>query len=49
MKSTYDFDYGVSHKEYVSVDNDHVNYAQALNPKIQGYHIYLPNAMQMFF
>lgn len=49
MKNTYDFDYGVRHEEYVSVDNDHVNYTQPLNPKIQGYHIYLPNAMQMFF
>ena len=49
MKNTYDFKYGVEHNEYVSVDNDHVNYTQNLNPKIEGYHIFLPNAMQMFF
>lgn len=49
MKNTYDFEYGVEHGEYISVDNDHVNYTQPLNPKIQGYHIYLPNAMQMCF
>ena len=49
MSNTYDFDYGVKHEEYVSVDNDHVNYTQQLNPKIQGFHVYLPNAMQMFF
>ena len=48
MKKTFDFEYGVEHKELISVDNDHVTYNQLLSPMVDKYHKYLPSGMQMF-
>lgn len=49
VKGLYDFGYGTSKREWISVDNDHVTYDTKLQPKIPEYHLYLPNEMQMFF
>lgn len=49
MKNTYDFQYGVEHKEFVSVDNDHVTFNQLLCPVDYKYNKPLPCEMQMFF
>lgn len=49
MRNSYDFDYGVAHGEFVSVDNDHVTFNQPLSPLIDKYHRPLPVEMQMFF
>lgn len=35
--------------EWISVDNDHVTFANRLQPALINYHTVLPNAMQMFF
>lgn len=49
MTSTYDFQYGIDHKEVISIDNDHVTYHQTLCPTDYHYNKPLPCAMQMFF
>lgn len=49
MQGTYDFQYGVDHKEFISVDNDHVTYNQLLCPVDYKYNKPLPCEMQMFF
>jgi hypothetical protein len=49
MKNTYDFDYGVEHEEFISVDNDHVTYNLPLIPMSYKYSQPLPCEMQMFF
>lgn len=48
LKRSVGFADGVSNKEWVSVDNDHVEYSCRLQPQISGYHASLPNAMGMF-
>ncbi len=46
LKNSYGFNEGVENKEWISVDDDHVTFANYLHPHIRGYHSYLPNGMQ---
>ena len=46
LKFSHGFYEGIANGEWISIDNDHVTYANILNPQIQGMHSYLPNAMQ---
>ena len=48
LKKSVDFQSGTAAKEWVSVDNDHVEYSSRLQPQIFEYHASLPNAMGMF-
>lgn len=48
LKNSEGFEDGIKRKEWISVDNDHVTYGNALQPLISKYHTSLPNAMQMF-
>ena len=48
LKKSVDFQNGTAAKEWVSVDNDHVEYSSRLQPQIFEYHSSLPNAMGMF-
>ena len=46
LKFSHGFYEGIANGEWISIDNDHVTYANILNPQIQGMHSYLPYAMQ---
>ena len=43
------YDEALRNNEWISVDNDHVTYNSKLNPNVNGFHKFLPNAMGMFF
>ena len=47
--NTEGFEDGLSKKEWITVDNDHVTYSNRMQPMVSKYHTSLPNAMQMFF
>lgn len=47
LVKTVGFQEGVNRGEWVSVDNDHVTYANRMQPMLTKYHSYLPNVMQM--
>ena len=47
LVKTVGFQEGVNSGEWVSVDNDHVTYANRMQPMLTKYHSYLPNVMQM--
>lgn len=49
ITNTEGFEEGVKHKEWISVDNDHVTFNQRFQPAVPKYNAPLPNAMQMFF
>lgn len=48
MNDSEGFYNGVTNKEWISVDNDHVTYGNILQPSISKYHAGLPIGMQMF-
>ncbi len=48
MNDSEGFYNGVTNKEWISVDNDHVTYGNILQPSINKYHAGLPVGMQIF-
>ena len=49
INNTEGFLDGIKNNEWITVDNDHVTYSNAMQPMISEYCSTLPNGMQMFF